>query len=167
MNDYDTDILLWSERQAELLRRHAGGELTGPAGGNRRHVGTAIARDRLRDAWRSFWPSRRAEASIPSMRPTLKVLATQLAFVFVINSPALANRCCTMQPDCEGMWTATADMFPVVCFRVNYGDGQKTNFCLRRGQTRQVKIRSGDTISFWANNAPIPDDQFSTPVCTD
>jgi hypothetical protein len=23
---YDTDILLWSERQAELLRRHAAGE---------------------------------------------------------------------------------------------------------------------------------------------
>jgi len=27
MNDYDTDILSWSERQAELLRRHAAGEL--------------------------------------------------------------------------------------------------------------------------------------------
>jgi hypothetical protein len=26
MGDYDTDILLWSERQAELLRRHAAGE---------------------------------------------------------------------------------------------------------------------------------------------
>ncbi len=27
MSDYDTDILLWSERQAELLRRRAAGEL--------------------------------------------------------------------------------------------------------------------------------------------
>jgi hypothetical protein len=26
MSDYDTDILTWSERQAELLRRHAAGE---------------------------------------------------------------------------------------------------------------------------------------------
>ncbi len=26
MSDYDTDILIWSERQAELLRRHARGE---------------------------------------------------------------------------------------------------------------------------------------------
>jgi hypothetical protein len=26
MSDYDTDILLWSERQADLLRRHAAGE---------------------------------------------------------------------------------------------------------------------------------------------
>ena len=26
MSDYDTDILEWSERQAELLRRHAAGE---------------------------------------------------------------------------------------------------------------------------------------------
>ena len=25
-SDYDTDILLWSERQADLLRRHAAGE---------------------------------------------------------------------------------------------------------------------------------------------
>ena len=28
MSEYDTDILGWSERQAELLRRHAAGELT-------------------------------------------------------------------------------------------------------------------------------------------
>jgi hypothetical protein len=28
---YDTDILLWSERQAELLRRHASGELVNDA----------------------------------------------------------------------------------------------------------------------------------------
>jgi hypothetical protein len=28
MSDYDTDILVWSERQAELLRRRAAGELT-------------------------------------------------------------------------------------------------------------------------------------------
>ena len=27
MSDYDTDIMNWSERQAELLRRHAAGEL--------------------------------------------------------------------------------------------------------------------------------------------
>ena len=27
MSDYDTDILLWSERQGELLRRRAAGEL--------------------------------------------------------------------------------------------------------------------------------------------
>jgi hypothetical protein len=27
MSDYDTDILVWSERQSELLRRRAGGEL--------------------------------------------------------------------------------------------------------------------------------------------
>ena len=26
MGDYETDILVWSERQAELLRRHAAGE---------------------------------------------------------------------------------------------------------------------------------------------
>jgi len=26
MSEYDTDILMWSERQAELLRRHAAGE---------------------------------------------------------------------------------------------------------------------------------------------
>lgn len=27
MTDYDTDVLLWSERQGELLRRRAAGEL--------------------------------------------------------------------------------------------------------------------------------------------
>ena len=27
MNNYDTDILVWSEQQAELLRRRAAGEL--------------------------------------------------------------------------------------------------------------------------------------------
>ncbi len=26
MSDYDSDILIWSERQADLLRRHAAGE---------------------------------------------------------------------------------------------------------------------------------------------
>jgi hypothetical protein len=31
MSDYDTDVLLWSERQAELLRRRAAGELVNEA----------------------------------------------------------------------------------------------------------------------------------------
>jgi Domain of unknown function DUF29 len=31
MSDYDTDILLWSQRQAELLRRRAAGELVNEA----------------------------------------------------------------------------------------------------------------------------------------
>ena len=31
MSDYDTDILLWSERQSELLRRRATGELVNAA----------------------------------------------------------------------------------------------------------------------------------------
>jgi hypothetical protein len=31
MSDYDTDILLWSERQAELLRRRAAGKLVNEA----------------------------------------------------------------------------------------------------------------------------------------
>jgi hypothetical protein len=31
MSDYDTDILLWSERQAELLRRRPAGELVNEA----------------------------------------------------------------------------------------------------------------------------------------
>ena len=31
MSDYDTDILLWSEHQAELLRRRAAGELVNEA----------------------------------------------------------------------------------------------------------------------------------------
>jgi Domain of unknown function DUF29 len=31
MSDYETDILLWSERQAELLRRRAAGELVNDA----------------------------------------------------------------------------------------------------------------------------------------
>lgn len=31
MSDYDTDILTWSERQAELLRRRAAGELVNDA----------------------------------------------------------------------------------------------------------------------------------------
>jgi Domain of unknown function DUF29 len=31
MSDYDTDILLWSERQAELLRRRAAGDLVNEA----------------------------------------------------------------------------------------------------------------------------------------
>ena len=71
-----------------------------------------------------------------------------------------------MDPNCEGVWTATADVFPVVCYRVNYVDGQKANFCLRRGQTKQGKVKSGDTVSFWATDAPVPEDQFRTPVCT-
>jgi hypothetical protein len=31
MSEYDTDILLWSERQAELLRRRAAGDLVNDA----------------------------------------------------------------------------------------------------------------------------------------
>jgi hypothetical protein len=31
MSDYDTDILIWSERQGELLRRRAAGELVNEA----------------------------------------------------------------------------------------------------------------------------------------
>jgi hypothetical protein len=31
MNDYETDVLLWSERQGELLRRRAAGELVNEA----------------------------------------------------------------------------------------------------------------------------------------
>ncbi|MGA3400656.1 MAG: DUF29 family protein [Acetobacteraceae bacterium] len=31
MSDYDSDILVWSERQAELLRRRAAGELVNDA----------------------------------------------------------------------------------------------------------------------------------------
>jgi hypothetical protein len=31
MSDYDTDILVWSERQAELIRRRAAGELVNDA----------------------------------------------------------------------------------------------------------------------------------------
>src|ERR1700733_10886276 len=31
MSDYDTDILIWSERQADLLRRRAAGELVNEA----------------------------------------------------------------------------------------------------------------------------------------
>jgi hypothetical protein len=31
MSEYDTDILLWSEHQAELLRRHAAGDLANGA----------------------------------------------------------------------------------------------------------------------------------------
>ena len=102
-----------------------------------------------------------------NMTSTLKMLVAQLAFVLAIDSPAMATQCCTMQPNCEGIWTATADVFPVVCFQVNYLDGQKANFCLQRGQKRQVKVRSGDTVSFWARNAPVPEDQHRTHVCTD
>src|SRR3954454_16205999 len=101
------------------------------------------------------------------MRSTLKMSVAQLAFVLAIHSPALANRCCTMQPNCEGMWTATADVFPVVCFRVNYVDGRKVNFCLRGGQKRQVEVKSGDTVSFWAKNAPVPADYPGNHVCAD
>jgi hypothetical protein len=32
MTDYDTDVLLWSERQGELLRRRAAGKLVRAAG---------------------------------------------------------------------------------------------------------------------------------------
>ena len=102
-----------------------------------------------------------------SMSSNLKVLVAHLAFVLVINSAARVTGCCTSKPDCEGLWTATADVFPVVCWRVNYVNGQKAIFCLRRGQTRQVKVRSGDTASYWAGNAPVPADRFATPVCTD
>jgi hypothetical protein len=101
------------------------------------------------------------------MRSTLKVLVAQLVFVLAINSTAMATGCRTTKPDCEGVWTATADVFAVVCFRVNYVSGQAANFCLRRGQTRKVAVRSGDTVSYWARNAPVPADQFVTPVCTD
>ena len=101
------------------------------------------------------------------MRSTLKVLVAQLALVLAIGSPAMAARCCTMQPDCEGNWTATPDVFPIVCFRVNYADGHKANFCLRRGQTRPVKVRSGDTVSFSATNAPVSEDDHRTHICTD
>ena len=101
------------------------------------------------------------------MRSTLKVLVAQLAFVLVLASPAIAAKCCTMQPNCEGVWTATADVFPVVCFRVDYVDGQKTNFCVRRGETKKIEVRSGDTVSWWATNAPVPEDRHRTPVCTD
>ena len=31
MSDYDSDILIWSERQADLLRRRAAGELVNDA----------------------------------------------------------------------------------------------------------------------------------------
>jgi hypothetical protein len=31
LSDYDTDILIWSERQGELLRRRAAGELVNEA----------------------------------------------------------------------------------------------------------------------------------------
>src|SRR4249920_2919025 len=98
------------------------------------------------------------------MRTTLKVLMAQLAFILAISSPAMATRCCTGQPNCEGMWTATADVFPVVCFRLYYANGREANFCLEGRQTRQVKVSSGDTVSWWAKNVPVPDNEFSTPV---
>lgn len=100
-------------------------------------------------------------------RATGRVLVAQISFFLVIILSAMATGCCTMKPDCEGVWTATADVFPVVCWRVNYVNGQKANFLLRQGQTKQVKVRTGDTVSYWANDAPVPADRFVTPVCTD
>lgn len=101
------------------------------------------------------------------MRSALKMLVAQIAFALVIGSPAMATQCCTMDPNCEGVWTATADVFPVVCFRINYVDGKKANFCVQRGQTKKVKVKTGDTVSWWATNAPVPEDHNRTSVCTD
>lgn len=94
------------------------------------------------------------------------MLVAAVGFVAAINTPALA-RCCTGQANCEGTWTATADVFPVVCFRLERADGQDMPFCVQRGQTRPVQVRSGDTISWWAENAPVPKGQNRTAVCTD
>ena len=52
---YDTDILLWSERQAELLRRHAAGE-------------------RVKDAWID-WPNI-AEEIVDVGRSELRAVAS-------------------------------------------------------------------------------------------
>jgi len=101
------------------------------------------------------------------MRLALKMLVAQLTFAVAIYSPAIASQCCTMHPNCVGIWTATADVFPVVCFRINRVDGQNANFCVQRGQTKKVEVRSGDTVSWWATNAPVPEDHSRTPVCTE
>jgi hypothetical protein len=42
MSDYDTDILIWSERQAELLRRRAAGELITEADLGRSNIAEEI-----------------------------------------------------------------------------------------------------------------------------
>jgi Domain of unknown function DUF29 len=55
---YDTDILLWSERQADLLRRHAAGE-------------------RVKDAWID-WPNI-AEEIVDVGRSELRAVASHLA----------------------------------------------------------------------------------------
>jgi hypothetical protein len=57
-SDYDTDILLWSERQADLLRRHAAGE-------------------RFKDAWID-WPNI-AEEIVDVGRSELRAVASHLA----------------------------------------------------------------------------------------
>jgi hypothetical protein len=57
-SDYDTDILLWSERQADLLRRHAAGE-------------------RIKDAWID-WPNI-AEEIVDVGRSELRAVASHLA----------------------------------------------------------------------------------------
>ena len=56
-SDYDTDILLWSERQADLLRRHAAGE-------------------RIKDAWID-WPNI-AEEIVDVGRSELRAVASHL-----------------------------------------------------------------------------------------
>lgn len=101
------------------------------------------------------------------MRLILRLLVVPAVFVAVASSSAMAARCCTNQPNCVGMWTATADVFPVVCFRVERAEGQDAQFCVQRGQTRQVEVKSGDTISWWASNAPVPKGQNRTSVCTE
>jgi hypothetical protein len=42
MSDYDTDILIWSERQGELLRRRAAGELVNEAELDRPNIAEAV-----------------------------------------------------------------------------------------------------------------------------
>jgi Domain of unknown function DUF29 len=56
-SDYDTDILLWSERQADLLRRHAAGE-------------------RIKDNWID-WPNI-AEEIVDVGRSELRAVASHL-----------------------------------------------------------------------------------------
>lgn len=100
------------------------------------------------------------------MKAILWILAAQAVLVVAGSSPAAA-RCCTSQANCEGTWTATADVFPIVCFRHERANGQDTQFCVQRGQRRPVQVQSGDTISWWAENAPVPKGQNRTAVCTD
>jgi hypothetical protein len=94
------------------------------------------------------------------------MLVAPLVLVVAINTPAAA-RCCTGEAGCQGTWTATADVFPLVCFRLERANGQDTQFCVQRGQRRPVQVQSGDTISWWAENAPVPKGHNRTPVCTD